>query len=369
MDLGRKAPLKVARHGGYRYNCDMRPYVIVGAGAVGSALGGYLSRRGHPVHLVGREAHVEAIQKQGGLNVVCRAEAFLAPLTASARIPDALPDDSILFLTVQSPDVEKTLIEWRGFAGLPLVTWQNGLRAEDTASHYFADVYGGVVRFTSTLLVPGEVRLRSPGSLILGRWPRGKNALSAEIAGSLGKAGFHLAESAEIAEDKALKLLVNLVSGPAVLLHHTEKEPVLAAVQVALLEEAFRVFAAAGIRATPTSGIGETEDALLAHFKSGGQKPDTAGGVYNSTWQNLHFRRARLENDYYHGEIIRFGRILGIPTPVNERALELLESARIAGLGPETLDVETFRAHFADVMDFEERIFPEAVDPSSGLEI
>ena len=347
----------------------MRPYVIIGAGAVGSALGGYLARRGHPVLLVGRPQHARAIQAQGGLRVVDRAETFLASLTAHSSIPENVPKDAILFLSVQSPDVEHTLTAWRGFASHPLVTWQNGLRAEGVAAPIFPELYGGVVRFTSTLLTPGEVRLRKPGSLIIGRWPHGKNAQSAEIAGDLGNAGFHVAESERVGDDKALKLLVNLVSGPAVLLKRTDKEPVLAAVQVALLEEAHRVFTAAGIRALPTSGIGETKEALLAHFKSGGQKPDTAGGVYNSTWQNLHHRRPRLENDFYHGEIIRLGRDNGVPTPVNERALEVLEWVHRSGLGPEALDRDAFRARFADVVDFDRLIEAASASAPSGLEI
>src|SRR5262245_41127841 len=266
----------------------MRSYVIIGAGAVGSALGGYLARRGHPVRLIGRPAHARAIQAHGGVRVVSRDESFLAPLSGDSRIPEALPGDAVLFLTVQSPDVESTLHAWRRHAAHPLVTWQNGLRAEGVAASIFPEVYGGVVRFTSTMLTPGEVRLRKPGSLIIGRWPQGTDARSAEIAADLGAAGFHVGESEHIGDDKALKLLVNLVSGPAVLLKRTDKEPVLAALQVALLEEAGRVYEAAGIHAEPTSGIGETAAALLALFKSGGQKPDTAGGVYNSTWQNLH---------------------------------------------------------------------------------
>ena len=193
--------------------------------------------------------------------------------------------------------------------------------------------------------------------------------MSAEIAGDLKGAGFQVAESPDIFKDKALKLLVNLVSGPAVLLKRTDKEPVLAAVQVALLEEAYRVFGAAGIKAEPVSGLGESEDVLLAHFKSGGQKPDTAGGVYNSTWQNLHHRRPRLENAYYHGEIIRLGRENGIPTPVNARALELLEWAQRAGLGPETLDRDAFRARFADVVNFDRLSDAEPASTPSGLEI
>ena len=150
------------------------------------------------------------------------------------------------------------------------------------------------------------------------------------MVGDLRGAGFQVAESPRIMEDKALKLLVNLVSGPAALVRLTKKEPALAAVQAALLEEAIRVYGSAGVPARAASGVGQSENELLAHFRAGGADPDTVPGVHNSTWQNLHYGRRRLENDYYHGEIIRLGKEVGVPTPVNERALQVLESARRA---------------------------------------
>jgi 2-dehydropantoate 2-reductase len=38
---------------------------IVGAGAVGSYFGGMLARAGHPVTLIGRASHVDAIERGG----------------------------------------------------------------------------------------------------------------------------------------------------------------------------------------------------------------------------------------------------------------------------------------------------------------
>jgi 2-dehydropantoate 2-reductase len=348
----------------------MRPYTIMGSGAVGSALAGYLARQGHPILLIGRESHVRAIRAQGGLRVASRTEPFLVPLEVRTTPPESLAPNSVLFLTVQSPDVAAALAPLRKFGPrTPLVTWQNGLRAEDLAATTFLEIYGGVVRFTSTLLEPGEVRLRGPGQLIVGTYPRGLSALAGEIVNDLRSAGFEAAESPDIQDDKALKLLVNLVSGPAVLLRRTEKEPILAALQVALLEEAMRVYAAAGIHARPASGLGQTADALLAHFRAGGQRPDTAGGVYNSTWQNLHHRRPRLENDFYHGEIVRLGKQFGIATPVNARALQVLESVREAGLGPEPFDRDAFRDAFKNVVDFEKAAGETERSAPSGLEI
>jgi len=345
------------------------PVLIVGAGAVGSALGGYLARAGHPVTLVAREAHARAIRDAGGLRVVSYDETFTAPVEAVTGIPARLPGDGVLFSTVQSPDAAATA---RALAGLaadrPLVTWQNGIRGEEDAAPFAPHLYGGVVRFTSTLLDPGEVRLRRPGQLIVGRHPSGTDAVSGAIVADLTRAGFTAAQSPDIASDKALKLLVNLVSGPAVLLRRTEASPELARVQVAILEEARAAYRAAGVRAEPDSGLGQPVDALIAQFRAGGSAPD-GRAVYNSTWQNLHHRRPRLENAYYHGEILRLCREHGLPAPVNERALGLLEEVRERGLGPEPFAPEEFRARFADVVDFET---PQDAPPparSSSLEI
>jgi ketopantoate reductase len=140
-------------------------------------------------------------------------------------------------------------------------------------------------------------------------------------------------------------------------------------VQTVLLEEAVQVFRAAGVRAEPASGVGQTAEELLEHFRAGGSAPDTSGGVYNSTWQNLHHRRPRLENAFYHGEILELGRSHGLEAPVNARVLALLEEVHARELGPEPFSPAAFRERFADLIDFpppgEESASPDA----GGLEI
>lgn len=329
----------------------MRPYLVFGAGAVGSALSAYLARRGHSVSMIAREAHCRAIAAQGGLRTVSRSESFLAPVHASPVVPDQLPAETVIYLTVQSQNVEASLDALEPhLAGHTLVTWQNGIQSEATAAARANVVYGGVVRFTSTMLEPGEVRLRAPGKLIVGRHAGGDDAEGASLSEDLNTAGFETALSHDIGADKALKLLVNLVSGPPVLLERTGKEPVLAAVQVAVLEEAARIFEASRIKAYPASGIGQTVDELIDHFRTGGSAPDTSGGIYNSTWQNLHHRRARIENRFYHGEVVKLGERVGMEAPVNTRVLEVLEEVCRDGLGPEPFDRDTFASRFADLV-------------------
>jgi len=346
----------------------MTPYVIFGAGAVGSALGAYLARSGHRVQLLAREGHVRAIREQGNLKVSTYDGTFSAPVEAAVHPAFPLPPGAVILLTVQAPDVGAALDALA--PALPdhaVVTFQNGIQAETEAAPRCPHLYGGVVRFTSTLIDPGEVRLRRPGQLIVGRHPSGTDDTAAAMVADFNAAGFEAAVSSDIASDKALKLLVNLISGPAVLLHRTEVVPALAHVQVALLEEGRAVFAAAGVRAEPVSGLGQPVQAMIARFGQGGSAPD-GRPVYNSTWQNLHHRRDRLENRYYHGEIIALGEQTGIPTPVNRRALDLLEEVRDKGLGPEPWTPEEFAARFADVVDVHTPLDPPD-QGGAGLEI
>lgn len=352
----------------------MRPIFIFGAGAVGSALGAYLARTGHPVTLLARENHARRIQAQQGVRVRSRGEVFLAPVEAVTHPPATLPAEGWIFITVKAQDAAAAAAALGELPRHhPVVTWQNGIRAEADAAPHCPRLYGGVVRFTATMLEPGEVRLRAPGSLIVGRHPRGSDQAAAALVEDLNRAGFTAAQSPEIAADKALKLFVNLVSGPPVLVRRTGRDPALAKVQLALLLEADAVFRAANIPVYPASGIGQEVPDLLQRFREGGSAPDTRGGVYNSTWQSLHYTHRSLENAYYHGEVISLGERHGVATPVNRRALEVLQDVHRQKLGPEPFSPAEFRARFAGVVDFSEASetpAPEAGDDArDNLEI
>src|SRR5438105_11457161 len=65
-----------------KYDSPMR-FVVFGAGAIGSGLGGHLHRTGHDVVVLGRPAHVDRI-RQRGLQLVTADETYSVPLTAVA---------------------------------------------------------------------------------------------------------------------------------------------------------------------------------------------------------------------------------------------------------------------------------------------
>ncbi len=114
-------------------------YAIVGAGAVGGALGGTLARAGHAVTLVARGAHLDALRERG-LELVTPDETCVvhAPVLADARAL-ALSELDAIVIATKSQDtsaVLEALSEWQG----PIVCAQNGVANERAASERFARV-------------------------------------------------------------------------------------------------------------------------------------------------------------------------------------------------------------------------------------
>lgn len=90
----------------------MTRYVFVGAGAIGSALGGLLAQRGSSVLLVARGAHAAAMAT-GGLTLRCPDG------TSTLRVPVATgPDgvrltvDDVLVLTTKTHQAEAAVEQW-----------------------------------------------------------------------------------------------------------------------------------------------------------------------------------------------------------------------------------------------------------------
>lgn len=338
---------------------ERRHYVVLGAGAVGGTLGALLARAGHPVTLVARPGAVRAIAEQGGLVHVVAGERRLVPLEA-VETPAAVSRRGrpVLFFAMKAGDLGPALAPAvAAFGGGALaVTWQNGIRAEDEAAPHFPNLLGGVVRATSTMLVPGEVRIRTPGILILGRWPvpatPGSDPDLETTVADLAAAGFDAVASPNIAADKGLKLLVNLFSGVTPLVRPDGRPaPTVLRFERNVIVEGARILKAAGRPFHAAGGRGDDVTAMLQHLSGKAPRPPVADGVHNSTWQNLAIPGRRLENDYMNGEIVRLARAAGRTAPWNQRLLDILVDVRARGLGPDSLTDRDLAARVADLED------------------
>ena len=323
----------------------MFKYIIYGAGAVGSAIGGSLAKTGFDVIMVGRKPHTEAINRQNGLWMQTLNGTELQQINAVDTISKIeISDKHIVFVTTKANDTEAALKELSVNSSIPIVCWQNGVENESTVSRYFKQVYGGVVRFTATMMEPGKVAFAGSGKLIIGKYPAGTDDITYGIASDLSRTEFKTLVSNRIMQDKWLKLLVNLISCVKPITKKTKNEQgQRLKICREILIEGMNVLEKAGIKALSSNNTEDSPEEMLKNFDKTlklaegiGQKME----LQNSTWQSLAKHKKNLENEFYTGTIINMGEKYGIPTPYNKAILFFVRYISEKELGPESIETE-----------------------------
>ncbi|HVP27726.1 MAG TPA: 2-dehydropantoate 2-reductase N-terminal domain-containing protein [Myxococcota bacterium] len=324
--------------------------VVLGAGAVGLSLGARLAAAGVPVLFVVRRAEVaRAIEREGvrvedpgsGEVIRARAEAIPGIELAAARLRD--PEAGPILICVRANDTEEVADRLVRVAPEATVcSVQNHVDNEDLLAERFERVLGAVWRQTCTRIDLHAVTALGRGRVIVGLHPEGRGRDVEALAASLRRAGFDVAVSDHIVEDKWLKLCVNLMSAPNALVHPDEHETeAFVETKARVLEEARAVLAAAHVSARSCDGRDRSLDEEIAFQRASLARGTSARRlpVYNQIWAALRDRRA-IEGDRYHRLIIDLGRRAGVPTPVNARVLAALEHAAQTGTGPESMGAE-----------------------------
>lgn len=316
-------------------------FLVYGAGAVGSVLGGMLSVHRHDVRLVGRGAHVDAIAADGLRIKSATGEYVAHPATSKKFSNDMMTGVECVVLAVKSHDLGDALDTLTPAlpGDLPVLCLQNGIESEKNAGERVKRVYGAVVRMTCSMLQPGHVSFQTAGRVVIGKYPRGADAFAKSIAAAITEAGFDSVVSKDIEADKWLKVAVNVQSAfHAVIDGRDHDTNEFQALKVGILEETRRVFKAAKVRARSCDGRDPSiEEMIDALRKPRAKRTDHGVKVRNSVWQDLYLKRHAIEADYIHGPVIALAEQHGVPAPYNRAALELVRRCHREGLGPEAL--------------------------------
>ncbi|MEU0148014.1 2-dehydropantoate 2-reductase N-terminal domain-containing protein [Streptomyces sp. NPDC006288] len=299
-------------------------YIIVGAGAVGGAIGGRLAEVGHEVVLVARGAQYTAL-RDDGLRLTTPEG------TRTHRLPVVdgpaalrLGDGDVLVLAVKTQDAAEALDTWSavpveggGTAGerLPLICAQNGVEGERLALRRFHRVYGCCVYLPATFVEPGRVLAAGApltGILHLGRYPSGADDTVRAVAADWAKAKLEAPVVPDVMRWKYAKLLSNLANAIEAATGVIDG-PEGRALFDRASEEGRAVLAAAGIEA---AGAAEQAAARGDRIRFDPFDGSPRGG--GSSWQSLTRGTGTIEADYLNGEIALLGRLHGVPTPVND---------------------------------------------------
>jgi 2-dehydropantoate 2-reductase len=298
---------------------------VMGAGAVGGFFGGMLARAGMRVTFIGRPAFVEVVKRNGlfidGTNFqeAVRAEASSDPSAAKGA-------DLVLFC-VKTLDTESAAkaLEPQAAPGCTVLSLQNGvenvqrIRAATKLTALPAAVY-----VAASTPEPGRVKHSARGDLAIGvprseRNDRENLQLAvARIVTTFAKANVPCKVSEDIDADLWSKLILNCAGNAITAITQTgygeaARAPIAREVIIATAREALAVARAAGIELQ--------EDQLIA---TGMKFLDSMGNVTSSTAQDV-ARKKKTEIDALNGVIVRRGKDLGIPTPVNHTLTALVK--------------------------------------------
>ena len=143
---------------------------VVGAGALGSYFGGMLARAGMKVTLIGRRAHVDAINRDGLLFQRLDGERRI-PVSASTDI-SAVRDANLILFCVKSFDTETAAAAMAPHLAREavLLSLQNGVdNPERIGLQVGNEVIPVLVYAGANIPAPGIVRHTGGGDIVIGR--------------------------------------------------------------------------------------------------------------------------------------------------------------------------------------------------------
>jgi len=297
---------------------------VMGAGAVGCYFGGMLARAGAPVTLIGRAAHVEAIERQGLFIDSIHFQEFIRA-RASSDVAAAREAEMVIF-SVKTLDTEDAAARLAPHLapGAILLSLQNGVdNIERIRRATGIEALPSVVYVAAAMNEPGRVVHRGRGELVLGvprdsRDPAGENVQIEKVSATFARANVPCRFSENIEGDLWAKLILNCAGNPITALGRASYGQVGAH---ALSRQLIEAVVAEGISVARAAGIEMPQTDFVAtamKFATG------LGDATSSTAQDV-LRGKRTEIDSLNGYLVRRGAELGIPTPVNFTLYALLK--------------------------------------------
>lgn len=298
-----------------------------GAGAVGGYFGGKLAKAGEDVSFIARGLHLDAM-REGGLRVESVDGDFTVHPVATSE-PSEIGVVDLVVLAVKSHDTSLALEQMAPLVGedTSILTLQNGVENEDLIGDAYGmeRVVGGVAYIGTEVMGPGHIRHSALGRVTLGDWPTGTSDRTRGIGERFKGAGIPVKLTDDIAGAKWRKLVWNAAFNPISILVPIEsaelaRRPETRDVLASIMREVVEVASAAG---HPIEGeIVERSIEMTLETR----------GVRTSMLQDFEKGRA-LELDALLGVVVRYGKRLGVGTPVSSTVLALTGAKRDMKIG------------------------------------
>lgn len=304
---------------------------VMGAGAVGCYFGGMLARAGLPVILIARQAHRDAIDREG---LIIDSVRFAQPERVRVETADGaegVRGAGVILFCVKTVDTETAAREISPYLARDavVVSMQNGVDNVDrirTSSGI--DALGAAVYVAAEMTGPGMVKHSGRGDVIIGRFPGSRVEIDG-VESSFSRAGIGCRRADDIRAPLWAKMFMNCAYNAISALGRARygklaaRDDIREIMRLSVLE--------AGAVARAEGAPLPEEDFVGAAWKLA----DSMSNALSSTAQDI-ARGKKTEIDSLNGYVARRGAALGIATPVNQTLcalVKLLEETQPAASG------------------------------------
>ena len=298
----------------------MKRFLVVGPGAMGCLFAARLRMAGYDVTLLDYIAQrAEKIRQQGVIVEGVTGEYTAHVPTVVGRIPFQ-PDLALICVkSNKTREAGESIKPWLS-KKTTVATLQNGLGNLEILEEIFGKhrVLGGVTAEGATVLGWGKIRHAGQGSTIIG--PKGDlESPSEKLVSAFNKAGFETSSADNVEELIWGKLIVNVGINALTALTGLKngRLPELKGTRL-IMEEAVGEAVA----------VAKAKDIQLPYRDPLGRVirvcRDTAGNIASMLQDVLH--KKVTEVDFINGAIVKEGKALGIPTPVNRTLTSLVQT-------------------------------------------
>ncbi|MBQ6625845.1 MAG: 2-dehydropantoate 2-reductase [Ruminococcus sp.] len=334
----------------------MKRYAIYGAGSLGTVLGAYITKKGVDIDLVNRNrAHVDALNENGA--TITGSVELNVPV--KAILPDQMEGkyDVILLMTKQlfNREVVTFLRDYLAYDGV-IVTLQNGLPEPIIAEIVGENrTMGCTVEWGATLKSPGVCELTSdPQSLYfhMGKM-KGITQEQFKTVKELLELMCPVHEEDNLIGARWSKLLINATfSGLGTVIGGTfgdvanNKETKKLAIRC--IKEVIDVGRAAGATFTPVQGKDITK---LFYYKNAIKRAIGTLIIPIAMKKHALIEPSMLQDikkgkpceiEAINGVVCEWGKRYDIPTPINDRIVEVIKKEQSGELTPKYENIQLF---------------------------